>query len=83
MLIASTIILAFALLGSLIRLLRPQCDADRVIALDVVAFQLLGMTFLLAFFDERPLSLQFGLLLSLLGFISTVILARFLKPNDC
>jgi multisubunit Na+/H+ antiporter MnhF subunit len=39
------------------------------------------LTFLLSFYDERPLALQFAFLLALLGFLSTVILSRLLKPS--
>ncbi|MFK7911906.1 MAG: monovalent cation/H+ antiporter complex subunit F [Akkermansiaceae bacterium] len=79
MLTAATIILALSILIGMARLLFAKSDADRVIAVDVLGFQLLGMSILLAFHDQRPLALQFALALSLLGFLSILILSRLIR----
>lgn len=82
MLIIATTILGISIVIGLLRLLSAGCDADRVIAIDVLSFQLLGLSVLLAFHDERPVALQFALAISLLGFFSTLILSRLIRLNE-
>lgn len=79
MLLAASIILAISIIIALARLITATTDADRVIAVDVLSFQLLGMSLLLAAFDERPLGIQFAFAVSMLGFISTLILSRLIR----
>jgi multisubunit Na+/H+ antiporter MnhF subunit len=80
MLETSTFLLAVATAITLGQLVVSRDDADRVICVDLLTFQLLGLTVLLAFLDERPLALQFAFMLSLLGFVSTLILSRLIRP---
>lgn len=83
MLDLATLLTALAAVGGLVRLITARRDADRVIAIDVLTFQLLGLSLLLAFHDESPLAFQFAFALSLLGFLSTLILGRLIpRPND-
>ena len=77
----ATSVLAIAVGLCLLRVISSRTDADRVIAIDVLSFQLLGLAVLMAFHDERPLALQFALALSLLGFISTLILSRLIRDS--
>lgn len=79
MLHAATILLALSILIGMARLLSAKSDTDRVIAVDVLGFQLLGMSILLAFHDMRPVGLQFAFALSLLGFFSILILSRLIR----
>jgi multisubunit Na+/H+ antiporter MnhF subunit len=76
----STFLLALAIALTLGRLLATRDDADRVISVDLLTFQLLGLAVVLAFHDQRPLALQFAFVLSLLGFVSTLILSRLIRP---
>ncbi|MEM8953833.1 MAG: monovalent cation/H+ antiporter complex subunit F [Verrucomicrobiota bacterium] len=78
----ATIILGLSILLVLIRFLTARTDSDRVIAVDVLGFQLLGMSILLAFHDQRPLGLQFAFAISLLGFFSTLVLSRLIRTTD-
>lgn len=79
MLSVATFILGLSIVLGMIRLIISRNDADRVIAVDVLGFQLLGMSLLLSFHDQRPLALQFAFALSLLGFFSTLILSRLIR----
>ncbi|MEM6910294.1 MAG: monovalent cation/H+ antiporter complex subunit F [Verrucomicrobiota bacterium] len=81
MLNLAIVLLAISLALSLARLATARLMADRIIALDVVSFQLLGIAVLLAFFDENPLALQFAFALSLLGFLATVLLSQLLRKS--
>jgi multicomponent Na+:H+ antiporter subunit F len=75
----ATTILGLAVGLCLLRVLSAKSDADRVVAIDVLSFQLLGLSVLLAFHDGRPLALQFAFALSILGFLSTLILSRLIR----
>lgn len=81
MLSTATIIIALALLISLARLLFSPKPEDKVIVIDIASFQLLGLTILLALHDRNSMALQFAFVLALLGFLSTLILSRFIKPS--
>jgi len=80
MLILATIILGVAILMSLFFTIRSVNSADKVIVIDILSFQILGLCILLAFHDDNPVPLQFGLLLAMLGFLSTIVLSRFINP---
>ena len=79
MLTAATFIIIVSLLLALLKILFAKERADKVIAIDVVSVQLLALTFLLAQYDNNTLPLQFGLVLALLGFLSTVILSHLIR----
>jgi multisubunit Na+/H+ antiporter MnhF subunit len=80
MLELATVILGLSIALTLGRLIRSKSDADRVISVDVLTFQLLGLAIVLAFHDGRPLALDFAFVMALLGFISTLILSRLIRP---
>ena len=80
MLTLATILLGLAVLVTLFTPTVAKGDADKVIVIDILSFQVLGLCILLAFHDKNPLPLQFGLLVAMLGFLSTIVLSRFIKP---
>ncbi len=80
MLILATIILGIAILMSLFFTIRAKNPADKVIVIDILSFQVLGLCILLAFHDDNPVPLQFGLLVAMLGFLSTIVLSRLIHP---
>lgn len=82
MLTIASIFLVISILISLIKILTTRLEADRVIGIDILAFQLIALSIVLAFHDEKPLALQFAFMLSLLGFISTLILSRLFHAPD-
>jgi multicomponent K+:H+ antiporter subunit F len=82
MLNLATFILGLAVLLTLITPLKARTKADKVIVIDILSFQVLGLCILLAFHDQNPLPLQFGLLVAMLGFLSTIVLSRFIHPPN-
>ena len=80
MLNLATIILGIAILISLFFMIKTKSPADKVIVIDILSFQMLGLCILLAFQDNNPLPLQFGLLVAMLGFLTTIVLSRFIHP---
>ena len=81
MLTLASIILIASVLLSLLRILTSRDEADKVIAIDVLAFELIALSIILAFHDNNSLPLQFAFAISLLGFISTLILSRIFKSS--
>lgn len=83
MLNAATIILGLSVLITL-AFLRTRTfmnsKAAMIIVIDTLTFEILGLCILLAFHNQDPQPLQFGLLVAMLGFISTIVLARFIDP---
>lgn len=82
MLTIATILVAAAMLLALIKLIVSKSTSEKVVVIDVVSIQLLALTFLLAIHDKNTLPLQFGLVLSLLGFVSTVIISHLIRTHD-
>lgn len=83
MLHAATIILGISILVTLAILRTPtflNSRANQIIVIDALTFEILGLCILFAFHNDNPLPLQFGLLVAMLGFLSTIILARFIEP---
>ncbi len=83
MLTAATFILGLSVLVTLATFGTRKfitSKADKIIIIDVLTFQVLGLCILLAFHNNDPLPLQFGLLVAMLGFLSTIVLSRFIDP---
>ncbi|MGD1978573.1 MAG: MrpF/PhaF family protein [Akkermansiaceae bacterium] len=83
MLTTATIILGLSVLITLATLRSPafvNSKPDKIIVVDVLTFQVLGLCLLLAFHENNPQPLQFGLLVAMLGFLSTIVLSRFIVP---
>ena len=80
MLVSATIILGIAIMLTLFIPFRTKAAADQVIMIDILSFQVLGLCLLIAFHNDSSLPLTFGLLLAMLGFVSTIVLSRFIKP---
>jgi multisubunit Na+/H+ antiporter MnhF subunit len=83
MLNAATIILGLSVLLTLVVLRTPtfrNSKAAMIIVIDTLTFEILGLCILLAFHNHDPQPLQFGLLVAMLGFLSTIVLARFIDP---
>jgi multisubunit Na+/H+ antiporter MnhF subunit len=78
--LASTLLIISVVL-TLVRVLTSRTEVDRVIAIDVLSFELIALSVVLAFHDRNALPLQFAFVLSLLGFISTLVLSRLFKTR--
>ncbi len=64
------------------RLLRGPEATDRALALDTMYVNLVGLVILLGMRHGTELYFEAALLIALLGFVSTVALARYLSRGD-
>jgi multicomponent K+:H+ antiporter subunit F len=74
--VIGALILAMVLV--LIRLLRGPSVADRVLALDTLYVTALALVIVLGIKDNNPVYFEVALLIAMLGFFGTVVLARYL-----
>jgi multicomponent K+:H+ antiporter subunit F len=72
--------LAIALCGW--RLMRGPSAVDRVLALDTLYINVVALVILLGIRRETPLLFEAALIVAMLGFASTVALARYLSRGD-
>lgn len=73
----AVLVLAFVLFG--LRMAKGPTLADRVIALDGMLVAGIGMLLVNAMDTGRGAFLQVAVLLALVGFISTSVIARFIE----
>lgn len=73
----AVLVVAFALFG--VRMAKGPTLADRVIALDGMLVAGIGLLLVNAMDTGRGAFLQVAVLLSLVGFISTSVIARFIE----
>ena len=78
----ATIAVALALLLCVWRLLRGPEATDRVLALDTMYVDVVALVILLGIRHGNELFFEAALLIALLGFVSTVALARYLSRGD-
>ncbi|MCU7372545.1 K+/H+ antiporter subunit F [Paucibacter sp. O1-1] len=64
------------------RLLKGPTTTDRVLALDTLYVNALGLVILMGIRQASELLFEAALLIALLGFASTVALARYLSRGD-
>ena len=77
--LATAVIIALALLLSLLRFVRGPSLADRVIALDVSSIVVVSLIALVAVVSGRGIYLDVALVYGLLGFLGVLVVARFLE----
>lgn len=75
---ASFILLTLALLLTIVRLIRGPGLADRILALDMITMLAVGYIATFAIRTGFSLYLDIAISLSLVGFLSTIALARYL-----
>ncbi len=73
---------ALALLPCAWRLLRGPETVDRVLALDTLYINTVALVILLGLRWRSALLFEAALIVSMLGFVSTVALARYLSRGD-
>lgn len=64
------------------RLLRGPDPCDRVLALDTLYINVVSLIVLFGFQQRTGLLFEVALVIAMLGFVSTVALARFLSRGD-
>ena len=67
---------------SMVRLLLGPTSGDRILALDTMAINALGLVVVLGIYQGVQIYFEVSLLIAMLGFVSTVALARFLLRGD-
>ena len=70
------------LLFNLWLVIRGPGQADRILALDTMVINALGLVVLLGIYLGTQIFFEISLLIAMLGFVSTVALARFLLRGD-
>lgn len=76
----AAVALAMALCGW--RLLRGPTLPDRILALDTLAINAVALVVLLGIRGQTALLFEAALIIAMLGFVSTVALARFVTRGD-
>lgn len=67
---------------SMVRLVIGPTTGDRILALDTMVINALGLVVVLGIFQGVKAYFEVALLVAMLGFVSTVALARFLLRGD-
>lgn len=66
----------------MLRLVRGPTSGDRILALDTMVINALGLVIVLGIYQGVAIYFEVALLIAMLGFVSTVALARFLLRGD-
>ena len=80
--IITFIALALGQLLSMVRLVLGPTYGDRILALDTMVINALGLVVVLGISQGVQIYFEVTLLIAMLGFVSTVALARFLLRGD-
>ncbi len=80
--IITFITLALAQIMSMVRLVIGPTPGDRILALDTMVINGLGLVITLGIYQGTQIYFEVSLLIAMLGFVSTVALARFLLRGD-
>ena len=80
--IVAFLALAVGQIFSMIRLVIGPTPADRILALDTMVINGLGLVVMMGISQGVEVYFEFSLLIAMLGFVSTVALARFLLRGD-
>ena len=81
-LIIALIALAAGQVLSMIRLVIGPTSGDRILALDTMVINALGLVIVLGIHQGVKVYFEVALLVAMLGFVSTVALARFILRGD-
>ncbi|MEO0944151.1 MAG: K+/H+ antiporter subunit F [Pseudomonadota bacterium] len=81
-LIVALFALAFGQVMSMVRLLIGPTTGDRVLAPDTMVINALGLVIVLGMHQGVKVYFEVALLIAMLGFVSTVALARFILRGD-
>lgn len=73
------VVLAIGILFTIWRLTRGPTLCDRVVALDLLGFQAVGVIALFAIVTQRPVLLSVGIVMALVLFLATAAFAMYLE----
>lgn len=74
--------LALGQIFSMVRLVLGPTPGDRILALDTMVINALGLVVVLGIHQGVQIYFEVSLLIAMLGFVSTVALARFILRGD-
>ena len=74
--------LALGQIMSMVRLVLGPTSGDRILALDTMVINALGLVIVLGIHQGVQIYFEVALLIAMLGFVSTVALARFILRGD-
>ena len=75
-------ILALGQIMSMVRLVIGPTPGDRILALDTMVINALGLVVVLGIQQGVQIYFEVSLLIAMLGFVSTVAMARFILRGD-
>lgn len=75
-------VFAFSMLLCLVRLTRGPSTADRVLAIDTLYVNALAQLILFGMKQGSALYFEAALLIGMFGFVSTVVMAKFIIRRD-
>lgn len=78
----SLAMLGLALLLTLARLVKGPCLPDRVLALDTLYINAIALLVLYGIWKDSDLFFEVALLIAVLGFVSTVAVAKYMLRGD-
>ncbi|MDW3180912.1 MULTISPECIES: K+/H+ antiporter subunit F [unclassified Roseobacter] len=81
-LIVTFVVIALAQAMSMIRLVMGPSTGDRILALDTMVVNAIGLIVLLGIAQGVRIYFEVSLIIAMLGFVSTVAYARFVLRGD-
>ena len=81
-LVVTFVALALGQILSMVRVVIGPTPGDRILALDTMVVNALGLVVVLGIHQGLQIYFEVSLLIALLGFVSTVALARFILRGD-
>lgn len=81
-LIIAFIGVAFGQLAAMVRLVIGPGPGDRILALDTMVINAIGLIVLLGLWQGTRIYFEASLIIAMLGFVSTVAYARFILRGD-
>ena len=74
--------LAIGQIMSMVRLVLGPTSGDRILALDTMVINALGLVIVLGIHQGVQIYFEVALLIAMLGFVSTVAMAKFILRGD-
>lgn len=71
--------MSVALIATFVRMILGPTLADRIVALDLVAFEVIAMMLVYSIATDRPQFLEPALVLALIAFLGTVAFSRYIE----
>ena len=81
-LVVAFVALVLGQIFSMVRLVLGPSSGDRILALDTMVINALGLVVVLGIHQGVQIYFEVSLLIAMLGFVSTVALARFILRGD-